>query len=167
MTTLTINAAAFEDSTLGAHAARTDDGRAFSILFDAFGAECRPADGSARLARAEGFIQCEGRGWLSLSVRGALSSTGAHGFAHLLGRANGQRLQAAATEGGGPFDATLVVAVDRDSRVRLSLLLLAQRDFAEARSTAACWVDSLDIVVFERPLPRTRRHAQVSRGELR
>ncbi|OYV02365.1 MAG: hypothetical protein CFE45_00645 [Burkholderiales bacterium PBB5] len=54
-----------------------------------------------------------------------------------------------------PFSASVTAPVGPDGLLRLSLLLLAQRDLVEVGSGAACWVDSIDIAVT--PDPRARR----------
>jgi hypothetical protein len=153
---LTINAAMFEDCTLGLHAARTSDGQAFSILFDALGAQSGGAQHGARVARGEGYIQCRGRGWVAVSVRGALVAGGRHAFAHLLGRANGRRFEASCSGVDEPFDTRIVTAVDDEGRVRVSLLLIAQGDPMEDEDGAACWVDAIDVVVVEQHVGRPR-----------
>jgi hypothetical protein len=146
---LTINSATFEDASLGAHASRTTDGRAFSILFDALGAHSHGASEGARVARGEGTIQCRGRGWVALSVRGALAAGGSHAFAHLLGRVNGRRFEAGCSGAEEPFDTSVVAAVDDAGRLRVSLLLIAQGDPAQGQPAAGCRVDAIDLVVVE------------------
>jgi hypothetical protein len=147
--TLTINSAMFEDSSLGAHAARTDDGQAFSIRFDALAARSRGVLNGASTARGEGTIQCRGDGWVALSVRGALAASGSHAFAHLLGRVNGRRFEAACAGADEPFDTSVVAEVDRSGRLRVSLLLIAQGDPAQRHAAADCRVDAIDVVVLE------------------
>jgi hypothetical protein len=147
--TLTINSATFEDCSLGAHAARATDGRAFSIMFDALGAHSEGASDGARMARGEGYVQCRGRGWVSLSVRGALAAVGSHAFAHLLGRVNGRRFEAGCSGAEEPFDTSVVAAVDDSGRLRVSLLLIAQGDPAQGQPAAACRVEAIDLVVVE------------------
>ena len=164
---LTINSATFEDASLGAHASRTTDGRAFSILFDALGAHSHGAAQGARVARGEGTIQCHGRGWVALSVRGCLAASGSHAFAHLLGRVNGRRFEAGCSGAEEPFDTSIVAAVDDSGRLRVSLLLIAQGDPAQGRPAAGCRVDAIDLVVVDQrgATPRSgrsgERHAQV------
>jgi hypothetical protein len=153
---LTIDSATFEDSSLGAHASRTTDGRTFSILFDALGAHSRGAAEGACVARGEGYIQCRGRGWVALSVRGALAAGGSHAFAHLLGRVNGRRFEAGCSGAEEPFDTSVVAAVDEAGRLRVSLLLIAQGDPAQGQPAAACRVDAIDLVVVEERAARPR-----------
>jgi hypothetical protein len=165
---LTIDSATFEDSSLGAHASRTTDGRTFSILFDALGAHSRGAAEGACVARGEGYIQCRGRGWVALSVRGALAAGGSHAFAHLLGRVNGRRFEAGCSGAEEPFDTSIVAAVDDAGRLRVSLLLIAQGDPAQGQPAAGCRVDAIDLVVVQQrtATPRSGRtgeeHPQVA-----
>lgn len=165
---LTIDSATFEDSSLGAHASRTTDGRTFSILFDALGAHSHGAAEGACVARGEGYIQCRGRGWVALSVRGALAAGGSHAFAHLLGRVNGRRFEAGCSGAEEPFDTSIVAAVDDAGRLRVSLLLIAQGDPAQGQPGAGCRVDAIDLVVVQQrtAMPRSSRtgeeHPQVA-----
>lgn len=147
----------FEDTSLGMSGTRTEDGQALSVLFDRLSAESQADDTDAapQVRRAEGVVNCKGSGWVSAQVRGATAVAGDHGYAHALGWANGRRLRAASDAFGEPFSASVTAPVGPDGLLRLSLLLLAQRDLAEAGSGAACWVDSIDIVVT--PDPRARR----------
>jgi hypothetical protein len=147
--TLTISSATFEDCSLGAHAARATDGRAFSIMFDALRVHSEGASDGTRMARGEGYVQCRGRGWVSLSVRGALAAVGSHAFAHLLGRVNGRRFEAACSGAEEPFDTSVVAAVDDSGRLRVSLLLIAQGDPAQGQPAAACRVEAIELVVVE------------------
>ena len=161
--TLTIHSAMFEDVSLGAHAARSADGQAFSIRFDALAAHSGGALDGASMVRGEGTIQCRGCGWVALSVRGALAAAGSHAFAHLLGRVNGRPFEAACAGADEPFDTSVVAAVDGSGRVRVSLLLIAQADPAPDRpateTAADCRVDTIDVVVLE-PHATARWHMQ-------
>ena len=146
----------FEDTSLGMRGTRTDDGQTLSVLFDRLVSESQPDDRDAapQVSRAEGLVNCEGSGWASVQVRGATVVAGDHGYAHALGWANGRRLRPVSEILGEPFAAAVTAPVGPDGLLRLSLLLLAQRDLADAASGAACWVDSIDIMVT--PGPRKR-----------
>ena len=102
-------------------------------------------------------MRCAGSGWVSVQVRGASVLVGGHGYVHAMGWANGRHLRAASDVPGEPFATAVTAPVGADGALRLSLLLLAQRDLAEAGAAAACWVDSIDIMVV--PDPRARRTA--------
>jgi hypothetical protein len=157
---LTINSATFEDASLGAHASRTTDGRAFSVLFDALGAHSDGAADGARVARGEGYFQCSGPGWVALSVRGALAAVGNHAFAHLLGRVNGRPFEAGCAGAVEPFDTSVVAAVDDSGRLRVSLLLIVHGDPAQRQPAAGCRVDAIDLVVVEQRKPRRSRRSE-------
>lgn len=146
----------FEDTSLGMNGTRTEDGQVLSVLFDSLTSESQADDTDAapQVRRAEGLVRCEGGGWVSVQVRGATAVVGDHGYAHVVGWANGRRLRAASDVPGEPFATAVTAPVGADGALRLSLLLLAQRDLAEADSAAACWVDSIDIEVT--PGPRAR-----------
>lgn len=147
--TLQLSTASFEDAGLGAHSTRTDDGQVLSVLFDQLQIDSAQADVDAvpQVRRAEGVVHCEGSGWVSVQVRGATAAAGGHGYAHVTGWANGRRLLPAAHAPDEPFVTAVAAPVGRDGRLRLSLLLLAQRDLGSTDSAAACWVDSIDITV--------------------
>ena len=70
---LRLSSASFEDATLGMQGSRTDDGQALSVLFDRLQVESATADTdtSPQVQRAEGVVQCEGSGWVSVQVRGS------------------------------------------------------------------------------------------------
>ena len=146
----------FEDTSLGMNGTRTEDGQVLSVLFDRLAAESQAHDTDAapQVGRAEGVVRCEGSGWVSVLVRGATFVVGEHGYAHAVGWANGRRLRATSDVPGEPFAAAVTAPVGADGALRLSLLLLAQRDLAVAGAAAACWVDSIDIVVVPRPRAR-------------
>lgn len=146
---LKLSSASFQDAALGAHCTRTDDGQVLSVLFDRLQIESAAADVDAvpQVLRAEGEVQCEGSGWVSVQVRGATTAAGGHGYAHATGWANGRRLQPATHAPDEPFVTAVAAPVGRDGRLRLSLLLLAQRDLESTGSAAVCWVDSIDITV--------------------
>ena len=148
----------FDDTSLGMSGTRTDDGQVLSVLFDRLASESQAADIDVAPAfrRAEGLVHCEGSGWVAVQVRGATNLVGDHGYAYVLGWANGRRLRATSDVSGDPFAATVTAPVGAVGELRLSLLLLAQRDLADADSAAACWVDSIDIVVAPGPRARHR-----------
>lgn len=154
---LKLSSASFEDASLGMHGTRTDDGQILSVLFDHLQAASEATDHDAmpQVRRAEGVVQCEGQGWVSVQVRGATAAAGSHGYAHALGWANGRRLQAAARTPDEPFVAAVAAPVGSDGRLRLSLLLLAQRDLGSPSAAAACWIDSIDIAVLPDQRART------------
>jgi hypothetical protein len=128
---------------------RTDDGQLMSLLFDSLHVESAAADLdiAPQVKRAEGLVQCEGQGWVSVQLRGAMLATGGHGYAHAMAWANRRRLRVAGGAPNEPFSASVAAPVGSDGRLRLSLLLLAQRDLGSEASAAACWLDSLDIAV--------------------
>ena len=153
---LRLSSASFEDTNLGMQGTRTDDGQVLSVLFYGLQVESAAADIDAapQVQRTEGTVLCEGSGWVSVQLRGATAVAGSHGYAHVLGWANGRRLRAAAGAPDEPFVTSAVAPVDGDGRLRLSLLLLAQRDLLHPHSAAACWVDSIDITEIPQPRPR-------------
>jgi hypothetical protein len=157
--TLQMLSVSFEDTSLGMSGTRTEDGQVLSVLFDRLTAESQADDSDAapQVSRAEGVVRCEGTGWVSVQVRGATGVAGDHGYAYALGWANGRRLRAASDAFGEPFAAAVTAPVGSDGLLRLSLLLLAQRDLAEAGSGAKCWVDSIDIAVTPDPAARRER----------
>ena len=157
---LRLSSASFDDASLGARSTHTDDGQVLSILFDSLHAESAAADTDAvpQTRRAEGVVTGIGSGWVSVQVSGTMLADGAHGYAHVLGWANGRRLRASATatEAGAdePFVATVSAPIGADGQLRLSLLLLAQRDLGGDGTAAACWIDSVDIEVVAAPRQR-------------
>lgn len=161
---LQLMAASFEDSSLGMRGTRTDDGQVLSVLFDRLHVESLALDTDAapQVRRVEGVVQCEGLGWVSVQLRGAAMVAGRHGFAHVMAWANGRRLRAGSSsndDAAEPFSAGTAAPVGNDGRLRLSLLLLAQRDLAAANTEAACWVDSIDLTVLHETAARARRTA--------
>jgi hypothetical protein len=145
--------ATFEDSSLGLKGARTEDGQILSLLFNRLAVESLATDlGTGPQARrAEGQVRCEGSGWVSVQVRGVAAVVGEHGYAHLIGWANGRPLRMMVDSLNEPFSACVSAPVGVDGVLRLSLLLLAQRDLAETASEAACWLDSIDIAITPGP----------------
>lgn len=139
----------FEDTSLGMNGTRTEDGQVLSVLFDHLASESQADDTDAvpQVRRAEGVVRCSGSGWVSVQLRGATAVVGDHGYAYAVGWANGRRLRAAGEVPGEPFATAVTAPVGADGALRLSLLLLAQRDLAVAASAAACWVDNIDIAV--------------------
>ncbi len=156
--TLQLLSVSFEDTSLGMNGTRTEDGQVLSVLFDRLASESQAddIDATPQVRRAEGLVQCEGSGWVSVQVRGATAVVGDHGYAHAVGWANGRRLRAVSDVPGEPFATAVTAPVGLNGVLRLSLLLLAQRDLAEAGSAAACWIDSIDIVVTPGPRARHR-----------
>lgn len=154
---LKLMTAVFDEPSLGAHSTRTDSGNVLSVLFDQLLANSQASDldSAPQLQRAEGIVQCEGQGWVSVLVRGSVIVAGAHGYAHLTGWANGRRLREAARVADEPFCEAVLAPVAADGQLRISLLLLAQRDLTSSDSGAMCVVDSVDIAV----LPPQRLHA--------
>lgn len=146
---LKLNAATFEDASLAVRGTRTDDRTVFSLLFDNLVAQSQADDHDAAPAtrRAEGVVQCEGSGWVCVLVRGAVAVAGEHGYAHAFGWANGRRLRATPRAADEPFSAAVAAPVGPDGQLRISLLLLAQRDLASSDSGALCAIDSIDISV--------------------
>ena len=159
--TMELRSASFEDVSLGMNGTSTDDRQVMSVLFDDLKAQSTRTDVDAapQVRRAEGEVMCSGSGWASVQVRGTTAMVGGHGYAHALGWANGRRLCAAHASGepDEPFIAAVVAPVGNDGRLRLSLLLLAQRDLEFPDSAAACWVDSIDIAVLPGPRGQARR----------
>jgi len=146
---LTLLSASFEDEQLGVHGTRTDDGQVVSVLFDYLSVESSASDGDAiaQTVRANGTVRCEGTGWVTVHARGAALVAGEQGYAHAMGWANGRRLRLPAPATGEPISASVTAPVGADGLLRLSLLLLAQRDLTAPNSAAALWLDSLDIEV--------------------
>jgi hypothetical protein len=146
---LKLDAATFEDASLGVRGTRTEDRLVFSLLFDNLVAQSQADDKDAAPAtrRAEGVVRCEGTGWVTVLVRGSVVVAGEHGYAHAFGWVNGRRLRA--TPGGPdePFSASVTAQVGADGQLRISLLLLAQRDLGSSNSGALCAIDSVDISV--------------------
>lgn len=158
---LQLRTVSFDDSSLGAHSTRTDDGQTLSVLFDHLHVESALADVDAapQVLRAEGVVHCEGSGWVSVEVRGTTVASDGHGYAHATGWANGRRLLPAAHAPDEPFVTSVAAPIGADGRLRLSLLLLAQRDLESTNSSAACWVDTIDIMVLPRAKGRAGRSA--------
>lgn len=158
--TMELRSASFEDVSLGMSGTSTDDHQVMSVLFDDLKADSAPTDedSTPQVRRAEGEVMCSGSGWVSVQVRGTTAMVGGHGYAHALGWANGRRLRAAHAPGepDEPSVSAVVAPVDSEGRLRLSLLLLAQRDLEVPGSAAACWIDSIDIAV----LPDSRTPAK-------
>lgn len=156
---LKLNAATFEDASLAVRGTCTEDRTVFSLLFDNLVAQSQTDDNDAAPAtqRAEGVVRCEGSGWVSVLVRGAVAVAGEHGYAHAFGWVNGRRIRATPREPDEPFSAAVAAPVGADGQLRISLLLLAQRDLASSSSAALCAVDSIDISVL--PARQTRGKA--------
>lgn len=146
---LKLHTAIFEDAALGVRGTRTDDGTQFSLLFDSLLADSQVSDTdfTPAVRRAEGVIQCDGSGWVSVLVRGRTIVVGEHGYAHVTGWVNGRRLRPAPSGPDEPFSAATAAPVGPSGHLRISLLLLAQRDLAASDSGALCVVDSMDISV--------------------
>ena len=146
---LILLSASFDDATLGVHVTRTDDGQVLSVLFDSLGVESTATDidAQAQTVRVSGSVRCEGQGWVTVHARGAVVVAGDQGYAHAMGWANGRRLRLKASSTGEPISASVTAPVGADGLLRLSLLLVAQRDLAMPDSAAALWLDSLDIQV--------------------
>ena len=146
---LILLSASFDDTSLGVHGTRTDDGQILSVLFDFLGVESAAADIDAlpQTVHVNGTVRCEGQGWVTVHARGAVVVAGEHGYAHAMGWANGRRLRLKARSTGEPISASVTAPVGADGLLRLSLLLLAQRDLTLPDSAAALWLDSLDIEV--------------------
>ena len=146
---LKLNTAIFEDASLGVQGTRTEDGTQFSLLFDHLQAESQVSDTdfTPSIRRAEGVIHCDGSGWVSVLVRGSTIVVGEHGYAHAMGWVNGRRLRMAPHGPDEPFSAAVAAPVDASGQLRISLLLLAQRDLGSNGSGALCVVDSIDISV--------------------
>lgn len=154
-----ISSASFEDKSLGLRGSHTGDGQVLSLLFDDLSVRsgADDIDAAPQVRRAEGLVQCTGAGWVSVQLRGATAQAGDHGYAHATGWANGRRLRAAEGPVDEPFTTAVLAPVGKDGKLRLSVLLLAQRDLLVAQSGAGCWVDSIDIAVT--PGPRAQRRA--------
>ncbi len=146
---LKLDAATFEDTSLGVRGTRTEDRMVFSLLFDNLVAQSQADDKDVAptTRRAEGVLQCVGTGWVTVLVRGAVAVEGEHGYAHAFGWVNGRRLRATTSGPDEPFSATVTAHVGADGQLRVSLLLLAQRDLSSSSSGAMCAVDSIDISV--------------------
>ena len=162
--TLTLMSSTFEDTSLGVSGTRTDDGQVLSLLFDHLLADSAAAepDAAPQLRRAEGVVQCQGRGWVDAQVRGHVTAAGPHATAQLTGWVNGRRLRAAAHGADEPFSAGVSAPVGADGRLRISLLLVAQRDMHSTDSGALCAVDSIDIMV--RPVRRAPARPAANRS---
>ena len=147
--TFQLLSADFDDASLGVHSTRTDDGQVLSVLFDHLEVESQAEDDDAapQVRRAEGTVQCQGAGWVSLEVRGNVTVVGSHGFAHVLGWVNGLRLRSSTLGLDEPFSATVSAPVGANGRLRISLLLLAQRDLTAPATGAQSVVHSIDIRV--------------------
>lgn len=154
---LQLQSASFETVPETVHVTKTDSGDALSVLFDRLTIESGPQDTDPRpnAFRLDGSIECHGDGWVHVDLRGYALSTDPHGYAHIAAWVNGRRMIAAPAGADEPVSAGLSAPV-RSGTLRISLLLLAQRDLASASSTAACGVDSLDLRVVA---PRQRRQA--------
>lgn len=154
---LSLLSASFGDASPGFRSTRTEDGQVLSVLFDRLQIESarHDTDAAPQALRAEGVVQCRGSGWVVVEVRGATAAAGGHAYAHATGWANGRRLAPAPHAVDEPFVTSVTAPVASGGSLRLSLLLLAQRDLDSANSAAACWVDSIDITV----LPEPKAHA--------
>ena len=143
----------FDGDSAGARFTRTEDGGVLAILFDRLVVQSDAADVDAapQTARLEAQVVGKGSGWVSVMVRGMVISSDPHGYAHVAGWANGRRMRAASPAVDEPFAAAVAAPVGADGRLRLSLLLLAQRDLGVANSAAQCAVDSIDIEVIDSP----------------
>lgn len=146
--------ASFGDASPGPYSSTaTEDRRVLSLLFDELvvKSERTDTDAAPQVRRVEGVIQCAGTGWISVQVRGAALVAGLHGFAHVAGWINGRRLRVQAQGPDEPFCSATAAPVGADGQLRISLLMLAQRDLASADSAAQCWVDSIDLAVMDWP----------------
>ncbi|MBB2487755.1 hypothetical protein H5407_21165 [Mitsuaria sp. WAJ17] len=160
---LTLESASFDKVELGVSGARTDDGRALSILFTGLEAASQPDDQDAtpQAVRADGRVRCRGTGWVSVQVRGGSQIGGPRGLAHVMVWANGRRIALMPDSPEEPLAGATTARIGADGELRLSLTLLAQRDLAEASSGAMCWVDSIDVQVLE-PIPRSAPQQRVT-----
>jgi hypothetical protein len=141
---------------LAATSARTVDGGVLSIVFGRLTARSLSddADVAPQTLRAEIVVHGRGSGWVSVEVRGAGLSDRPHGYAHATGWANGRRLRLLTGSDGEPAAAAVSAPVGADGVLRVSLLLLAQRDLAVTPSAAQCWVDTIDVRVIDAPQRR-------------
>lgn len=146
----------FADARLGLSFTHTEDRQVLSLLFERLSIESQTDDTGQppEVLRAEGTVQVSGSGWVSLQVRGSGVLTGDHGLAHGLLWANGRKLRLSAQGQDTQYAAACAVPLRHSEPLRLSLLLLAQRDLQQAGSGAGFWVDSIDIAVL---VPATRQ----------
>lgn len=153
---LQLLSAEFDDARLGVSSTRTEDGQVLSVLFENLAIESQPDDQTQQpeVRRAEGTVQVAGTGWVTLQVRGTGVHTGDHGLAHGLLWANGRKLRLSPLGADTQYAAACAVPLRNGEPLRLSLLLLAQRDLQQAGSGAGFWVDSIDFAVHE---PATRQ----------
>lgn len=152
---LSLIEAAFDARAGAWRAAHTDNRQVLSILFDELSVHSGETDQDAapQVLSFDGRIRCEGAGWVAVQVRGDAMSSSLHGWAHAKAWANGRALRAESPHAGEPWCASVVAPV-RDGTLRVSLLLLAQRDLKDPTSAAACWLDSIDLTVIERKTGR-------------
>lgn len=148
---LQLQSASFEADSSGFHVSRTDSGNALSVLFDHVVVKSGPQDADPRpqVIRLDGGITYQGHGWVHVDLRGYALSTHPQGYAHISAWIDGRRMMAAPAGPDEPVSASLSAPVNGGT-LRVSVLLLAQRDLAAGTSTAACGLDSLDFIVTDR-----------------
>ncbi len=150
---LELHSVAFDDAGIGVNGARAQDGQGISIFFEHLCVEsCSGGQGMQPSWRcAEGEVRCSGTGWAKVQVRGRVQVRGNYGYAQILGWLNGQRLRCMAPAGARPYSGSAVVPVGPDGRLRLTIFMLAQRDFSDPCGFSQCEVDSLAIRVVPTP----------------
>ncbi len=150
---LELHSVAFDDAAIGVNGARAKDGQGISIFFEHLGVESqaglRGTQPSWRCA--EGEVRCSGTGWAKVNVRGRIKLRGNYGFAHILSWLNGQRLRCHGPQAARAYSAGAVVPVGPDGRLRLTIFMLAQHDYADNSAISQCDVESLVIRVVPAP----------------
>ena len=149
---LTLASVVFDGPPTRVSQAVTADGSALSVIFDQLVARSGTSDTDPmpQTVRLDGEVLCAGHGWVTVQARGAGLSSDAHGYAHATVWANGRRLRSEPAAANEPFVSAVVAPVEGRG-IRLSVLLLAQRDLGIAGSAAECWLDTLDIQVIDHP----------------
>lgn len=143
-----------------AGSALTGDGSVLSIIFDKFKADSNPNDkalaAEANVLNFEVPITPAGSGLVRVEARGFMATSGAHSWVHAVIWVNGQRVVPISNHGeiNENFYAALCVDATGQTKLRVSVTLLAQRDLALLGSDAQVVLDTLDFSALASPQAR-------------
>lgn len=146
--------------TSAASSTRTSDGSILGIIFDKFKADSSPSDqtqsAEATVLNFEVPITPAGSGLVRIEARGFMATSGAHSWVQAVIWVNGQRMVPISNNGekNENFYAALCVNATGQTKLRVSVTLLAQRDLALLGSDAQVVLDTLDFSALASPQVR-------------
>jgi hypothetical protein len=144
----------------GLSSTRTFDGSVVSIVFDIFKADSNTNDktqsAEATILNFEVPVCPAGSGLVRVEARGFMATIGAHSWVQAVMWVNGQRMVPISNSGetNEKFYAALCVDATGQTKLRVSVTLLAQRDLALLGSDAQLVLDTLDFSALASPQVR-------------